>query len=95
MIVEAMGLTNAKTVGTPGEDEKKWEEEENDKELEPERATAYRRIAARANYIAPDRPDIMYSVTEIYRQMARPTVRGWKMLKRLARYLIWQRMNDT
>ena len=33
LIIEGMGLSSAKPVGTPGEDEKKWEEEENDEEL--------------------------------------------------------------
>ena len=48
----------------------------------------FRRIAARANYLAADRPDIMYSVKEICRSMAKPSLKEWKQLKRLARYLI-------
>ena len=48
----------------------------------------FRRVAARANYLASDRPDVMFSVKEICRQMAKPTIKGWKQLKRLARYLI-------
>ena len=88
MIVEAMGLQNAKSVSTPAEEEKAWEEEANNEELEAGKATTFRRIAARANYLAADRPDIMYSVKEICRQMAKPTIKGWKQLKRLARYLL-------
>ena len=88
MIVEAMGLQSSKSVSTPAEEEKKWEEEANNEDLGPDKATIFRRIAARANYLAADRPDIMYSVKEICRQMAKPTVKGWKQLKRLARYLI-------
>ena len=87
MIIEAMGLQNSKGVSTPAEEEKAWEEETNNEELGSERATTFRRIAARANYLAADRPDIMYSVKEICRQMAKPTMRGWKQMKRLARYL--------
>ena len=72
---------------TPTEDEKAWEEKGNDEELDVEKATKFRKVGARANYLAQDRPDIMYSVEEICRQMSKPTVRGWKQLKRLARYL--------
>ena len=51
-------------------------------------ATLYRGLAARANYLAQDRPDIQYSVKEIARRMATPTGRDWGLLKRLARYLV-------
>ena len=88
MIIESIGLQNSKGVSTPAEEEKAWEELDNNEELEKEKATLFRRIAARANYLAADRPDVMYSVKEICRQMAKPTVKGWKQLKRLARYLI-------
>ena len=87
MIIEAMGLNNSKGVSTPAEEEKAWEEEANNEELGTEKATTFRRIAARANYLAADWPDLMYSVKEICRQMAKPTMRGWKQIKRLARYL--------
>ena len=88
IIVKELRLEGAKAVSTPGEDEKKWEEGKNKVILGSEQATQFRRIAARANYLAADRPDLMYSVKEICRQMATPTVGGWKMLKRLGRYLI-------
>ena len=87
MIIEAMGLQNSKGVSTPAEEEKAWEEEQNNEELQTEKITTFRRIAARANYLAADRPDIMYSVKEKCRQMVKPTVKGWRQLKRLARYL--------
>ena len=74
LIVDAMGMLSAKGVGTTGEDEKAWEEEENNQELDESQATAFRRISARANYLAADRPDIMYSVKELCRHMAKPTV---------------------
>ena len=75
-----------------------------DEELDFERGPKFRRIGARANYLAQDRPDIMYSVKEICRQMSKPTVGGWKRMKRLARYLLahprtvikyaWQRREE-
>ena len=96
IIVKEMGVQDCKAVGSPGEDEKKYEIEENDTELEKGKATKYRKIAARANYLASDRIDIQYSVKEVCRLMAKPTEGGWKKLKRLARYLkgrprvVWQ-----
>ena len=48
----------------------------------------FRSIAARCNYIAADRPDLMFAVKCICRQMAKPTVGAWKKLKRIGRYLV-------
>ena len=50
--------------------------------------TRYRAIAARANYLSADRPDIQFSAKEVCRFMADPTEMGMAALKRLGRYLI-------
>ena len=47
----------------------------------------FRAIAARANYLAMDRPDIQYSAKEICRWMAAPTEASVVTLKRLGRHL--------
>ena len=57
-------------------------------DLGPAEAKQFRALAARANYLAQDRPDIQYPVKEIARRMGRPTERDWRLLKRLARYLL-------
>ena len=44
-------------------------------------------MAARANYLAADRPDIQYAVKEICRRMSRPVAGDWQKLVRLGRYL--------
>ena len=67
IIIEAMGMKEAKGVLTPTEDEKAWEEKSNDEELDAEKATKFRKVGARANYLAQDRPDSMYCVKEICR----------------------------
>ena len=59
------GLKEAKPAATPGEDEKKWEQEENAQLLDAGKATLYRKVAARLNYLALDRVDIMYAVKEV------------------------------
>ena len=78
MIVEQLGLKDAKAVETPTEEENKWEAEEDEQELSPDRQRNFRSVAARCNYIAADRPGLMYAVKCICRQMAKPTVGAWK-----------------
>ena len=73
---------------SPGENDARGQEEDNEVELGPEDATNYRSVAARANYLSADRPDIMYAVKELCRGMAKPTKGHWLKLKRLGRCLI-------
>ena len=47
---------------------------EGEQELPERDHTRFRAQAARANYLAADRPDIMYAVKELCRGMAKPTV---------------------
>ena len=56
----------------PDVDESKDEVE--DPPLGPAEARLYRGIAARLNYIAPDRPDIGFAVKESARAMSSPRV---------------------
>ena len=65
------------------------DDEEKDTELLPStEATRYRALAARINYLAQDRPDLLYSAKEISRRMAKPCVGDMRLLKRLGRYLL-------
>ena len=75
--------------------EARWEEEDNAAPLPAEDASRYRALAARANYLAADRTDLLYSVKEICRSMSSPTVGSWKKLKRLGRYLQGQPRSPT
>ena len=88
LIVQTLGMEGSKPVCSPGEDLKPWEEENDKEKLQGAKATEYRGLAARANYLALDRSDIQYAVKEICRGMAAPTVGDRKKLKRLARYLV-------
>ena len=87
IIVHELGLHESKPVSTPGEAECRSDDEDSTQPLDEQQATKYRALAARANYLARDRTDIMYAVKEICRQMASPTVGARKKLKRLGRYL--------
>ena len=55
--------------------------------LDEEGVRAYRRITARAHDLAPDRPDIGFTVKDLARKMSDPDALDWQMLCRLAIYL--------
>ena len=59
-----------------------------DAEMSPEDATLFRSVVARANFLALDRPDLMFSVKEASRSMACPRHSDWQRIKRIGRYLI-------
>ena len=86
-VINALNLQEAKPVSTPQEAQKPSKVTEEAQKLSQEKATEYRSLAARANYLAVDRIDIQYAVKEICRNMSDPTVGDRRKLKRLARYL--------
>ena len=88
LIIRELSLEGANGVGTPGEDDKPWKEQEEAEMLTGGDATRFRGIAARANYLALDRPDIQYAVKETCRGMANPTRGDLRRLRRIGRYLI-------
>ena len=67
LIVGALNLQEAKSVQTPGKDEKSWQEEKDRERLNNQDASQYRALAARANHFALDRSDIHYTVKETCR----------------------------
>merc|ERR1711911_187427 len=87
IIVKALGLgEESKGVVTPGH--KREAKPEDERELAPKDATAYRASVARGNYLAQDRTDIQFAVKELSRSMSAPTEGDWMSLKRLGRYLV-------
>ncbi len=87
-LIKALNLQEANPLSTPQEEEKPWKQTEEAQKLDSEKATEYRSLGARANYLASDRLDIQFSVKEICRNMSEPTVGDRRKLKRLTRYLI-------
>ena len=49
--------------------------------------TKFRALAARSNYLAADRPDVVFAAEEVCRMMAKLTDLAMSALKRLGRYL--------
>jgi len=78
--VESKGVT----APASRDDNAEWDEVP---ELSKSDAKWYRGVAARANYLGLDRPDLQYAVKEACRGMARPTERDLAKVKRIARYL--------
>ena len=56
--------------------------------LNDSESTTYRALAARANYLAMDRPDIGHSTKELCRHFASPTRDSVESLKILVRFLV-------
>ena len=54
-------------------------------------AKRYASLAARANYLGLDRPDITFIAKELMRRLSCPDQSDYKKLKRLARYLVGAR----
>ena len=57
-------------------------------ELDADEATTFRALAARANYLSMDRPEISYASKELCRDFAKPTKSSWEKLRRLSRFLV-------
>ena len=58
-------------------------------ELDPEEATAYRALAARANYLAQDRPDISFASKELCREFAVPNKNSFYQAETLSALPLW------
>ena len=86
-LVAECGLDGAKSVATPGV-RMSSSEALAEKPLEKRLHTPFRGAAARANYLAQDRPDIAETVKSLAQFMAKPTASSWQDLKHLGRYLL-------
>ena len=108
IIIAEMGLEKgSKGVEAPIEKEvveegaRQGDEEKEEDLMDQAEAKKFRAVAARANYLSLDRPDIQYTAKEICKHMARPRKRHWAKPKRLARYLlmyprlVWRFMNEA
>ena len=80
-------------------------QEEESPPLEEERARRYASVSARGNYLALDRPDLMYATKELMRHLSKPSEEDDRRLKRVGRYVLgsrrlvcmypWKRLTDT
>ena len=68
----------------------KVEEEVDESILGAVEAKLYRGVAARLNYMGPDRPDMQYAIKEAARAMSSPRQCDWAILKKAVRYLLYR-----
>ena len=52
-----------------------------------ERHQLYRAACGKLQYASPRRPDVLYTLKELGRQLQNPRECDWKLLKHLCRYL--------
>ena len=71
--------------GTKAEEE---EEEAEGEELTKEEKKAFRGMAALLNFYSQDCPDTQFLAKEVSRDMAKPRMKSWAKVKRVAKYLV-------
>ena len=76
LTIEQLGFRDAKIVSTPGTKEEGRTQDDSKQKLKEADATRKRAIVARCNYLALDRPDIVFAAKELARQMSSPTQGG-------------------
>ena len=67
---------------------KKLERIHSSGDLNPAEATGFRALSARANYLAQDRADLVFSAKALCREFAVPNAASFGKLKRVVRYLV-------
>ncbi len=91
--IRQLDVAEGNPVLTPYDDSNDTKEEDakgrsHQDQCDEETATEYKSIAARLNYLSPDRPDIQYAVKEVCRRMSCPTWLDYAKLKHIGRYLV-------
>jgi hypothetical protein len=82
------GIVGAeKALSAPGTASKEFDAPGDENELPEKVARLFRSFAARANYLALDRPDISQATKELCRRMSAPRAADLTALLRVARYL--------
>ena len=96
LVMEQMQVEAEKSVSTPGVSGAEEDDLEADEKSQGELIRSYRGLAARCNYLGPDRPDALFAIKEGCREMAKPTTGSWRRLMRIAKYfkkrprLVWK-----
>ena len=87
-IIEAFNLQDGQGLTTPCGDDIRRRINDDDKLLDEKWSKVYRSLAAKGNYLAQDRADIMFTVRMLCKSMANPVESRWWDLRRMARYLL-------
>ncbi len=76
-----------RALSAPGTSSKDFESPGEGEDLPARTASLFRSFAARANYLAMDRPDLSQATKELCRRMSAPKAADLRALSRVARYL--------
>ena len=88
-VLEFFGLDDGKTHGLVFNGEKDDKMLKDDDEVLPDdEAKTYRGLAARLNYLSLDCPHLQFQIKECSTAMSKPTRGSWRLLKKVARYLV-------
>ena len=82
-----VGLERGRPVDTPGVKHEDDQHGEDMTEMSKEEAKVYRGLAALANFMSQDRPDLSFASKELSKSMAGPRKKDMTGAKRLGRYL--------
>ena len=66
------------------------DDDDVDEPLDQTGASLYQGVAARLNYVALDRPDMAYAITEAARNMSAPREGELRWLRKIGQYLLGQ-----
>ena len=87
LVVEELGLQGCKGVDTPASKATGVGNRDAQKELEPQRAEIFRRVAGTILYMSVDRPTLQFAASELAEGMAKPLEIHWLRLKRIGKYI--------
>ena len=85
-VLDLMGMTNCSPVLTAGA-RQELKSPEDEEYIGEKRHRQYRAACGKLQFASPRRPDILYVLKELGRQLQRPRECDWKLLKHLTRYL--------
>ena len=94
-IIEELGLEGAKPADTPVIVSQSSKKDSDSRALSMRDATLYRRLVAKLNYLAMDRPDIRYAASTMGSQASSPKDADMVRLKRVGRSLIGRPISWT
>ena len=87
MIVEQLGVSSSGCNTKAGCQNDKIEGPAQEQLLPDADVTFFRGVADGANYLGPDRPDMLYASKEVCREMSKPSVGGLEKMKRIGKFL--------
>ena len=87
-IIEELGLEGAKLADTPMIVSQSSKKDSDSRALSMRDATLYRRLVAKLNFLAVDRPDVLYAASTMGSQASNPKDADMVRLKRVERFLI-------